>query len=94
MIEWYIGAKRGFSLSAGKNGKYFKRHLPPELYERYAATYSGSDYDDIWAAVHTMCDLFHELALSVAAHFGFAYRQNEEDGIREYLRMVRNGMPS
>lgn len=27
--------------------------------------------------------------LSVAAHFGFTYRQHEEDGMREYLRMVR-----
>jgi GrpB-like predicted nucleotidyltransferase (UPF0157 family) len=36
-----------------------------------------------------MCDLFHTLAVAVAAHFNFTYRQNEEAGIREYLRMVR-----
>jgi len=35
-----------------------------------------------------MCDLFHSLALQVAIHFEFNYRQEEEDGIREYLRMV------
>jgi len=33
--------------------------------------------------------LFHTLAVKVSAHFGFTYRQNEEAGIREYLRMVR-----
>jgi hypothetical protein len=27
--------------------------------------------------------------VAVAAHFDFSYRQNEEDGIREYLRLVR-----
>jgi len=89
MINYYIGAKRGFSLSTGKSGKYFKKYLPQELYAQYAATYSGSDYADIWAAIDTMCDLFHTLAVEVAAHFGFTYRQEEEDGIREYLRMVR-----
>ena len=92
MIGWYIGTQHGFNLSVGKNGKYFKRYLTPELYAQYAATYSGSDYADIWAAVYTMCDLFHELALVVAAHFGFTYRQKEENGMREYLRMVRENV--
>ena len=89
MMEWYIGTLHGFALSTGKNGKYFKKYLPLELYTEYAATYSGSDYGDIWAAVYTMCDLFHTLALSVAARFGFAYRQNEEDGMRAYLHMLK-----
>ncbi|MHB1485564.1 MAG: aminoglycoside 6-adenylyltransferase [Saccharofermentanales bacterium] len=74
----------------GKKGKYFKKYLPPELYTQYAATYSGSDYIDIWASVDVMCDLFHNLAVAVAAHFDFIYRQHEEDGIRIYLKMVRD----
>jgi aminoglycoside 6-adenylyltransferase len=89
MVEWKIGIQTNFSVNAGKMGKYFKRYLSQELYTRYAATYSGSDYEDIWTAISTMCDLFHTLAESVAAHFGFTYRQNEEDGMREYIRMVR-----
>jgi aminoglycoside 6-adenylyltransferase len=89
MIGWYIGTQHGFNLSVGKSGKYFKRYLTPELYEQYAATYSGSDYNDIWAAIYAMCDLFHTLALLVAAHFGFTYRQDEEDGMRIYLGMVK-----
>ena len=89
MIRWHIGATHGFDLSAGKDGKYFKRYLPPELYARYAATYSGCDFEDVWDSVFTMCELFHTLAVEVAANFGFTYRQNEEDGMRKYLRMVR-----
>jgi len=91
MIDYYIGTQYGFNLSTGKEGKYFKKYLPPGLYAQYAATYSGSDYAGIWRAVDVMCDLFHTLALTVAAHFGFVYRQEEEDGMREYLRMVREG---
>lgn len=89
MIDYYIGVQHGFNISTGKEGKYFKKYLPPELYAQYAGTYAGSIYTDIWAAVDTMCDLFHTLALTVAAHFGFTYRQEEEDGIREYLKMVK-----
>lgn len=89
MVEWYIGVNTGFSVSAGKYGKYFKKFLPPELYAQYTATYCGGNYTDIWAAVDTMCNLFHTLALTVATHFDFTYRQEEEDGMREYLRMVK-----
>lgn len=89
MVIWFIGMQTNFSVSAGKMGKYFKRYLTPELYAQYTATYSGSDYADIWASVDTMCGLFHALAVSVAAHFGYTYRQSEEIGIRKYLKMVR-----
>ena len=88
MVGWYIGTQHGFSLSVGKQGKYFKRYLPPEIYARYEKTYSGSDYDEIIASIYVMCDLFHDLALPVGARFGFAYRQDEEDGMRAYLRMT------
>jgi len=90
MIDWYIGTQNGFNLSTGKDGKYFKRYLSPEIYKKYSTTYPNSDYNEIWSAVFAMCDLFHSLADSVAKHFDFTYRQNEEDGIRTYLRMVKN----
>jgi len=90
MINWYIGSQHGFDLSTGKDGKYFKRYLPPDLYKQYTKTYSGSDYNEIWKSIEIMCDLFHDLASQVALNFNFSYRQEEEDGIREYLDMVKN----
>ncbi len=92
MMNYYIGTQCGFNLTTGKDGKYFKKYLSPELYAQYSATYSGSDYVSIWAAVDVMCNLFHTMAMVVAAQFSFTYRQEEEDGMREYLRMVREGI--
>ncbi len=89
MINYYIGTQHGFEFSTGKCGKYFKRFMEPELYEQYIATYSGSSYTDIWDAVDIMCDLFHRLAVTVAEHFNFSYRQEEETGMRDYLRMIK-----
>ena len=90
MMDWYIGTEYGFNISTGKAGRFFKRYLSDELYRRYAATYSGAESEDIWKSLFIMCDLFHDLAICVAKHFGFVYRQDEEDGIREYLRMVKH----
>ena len=89
MIEWYIGVTHGFELSPGKGGRFFKRYLLPDVYKKYAATFSDGDYSNIWTAVYVMCDLFHDLAVAVAEHFGFVYRQSEEDGMREYFKIVR-----
>lgn len=89
MINYYIGIQHGFNLSTGKEGKYFIKYLPPKLYAQYTATYSGSDYIAIWAAIDAMCDLFHTLATAVAVSFNFTYRQEEEDGMRAYLKMVK-----
>ena len=54
MINWHIGVQHGFGLSTGKDGKYFKRYLSPELFAQYASTYSGADYDEVWRSVSAL----------------------------------------
>ena len=91
-LEWsqqwpknrYIGTQHGFDLSTGKDGRFFKRYLPLPIYEKYKNTYSNGEYENMWKSIATMCDLFHDLAVTVASHFNFTYKQDEEDGIREY----------
>ncbi|MCL2187451.1 MAG: aminoglycoside 6-adenylyltransferase [Defluviitaleaceae bacterium] len=89
MLVWYIGVQHGFNLSAGKYGKYFKRHLPAPMYAQYAATFCMNDYYDLWEGMKTMCDLFHTAAVAVGAHFSYEYRQDEEDAIRQHLHTIR-----
>jgi len=88
MLTWYIGIQHGYNISVGKEGKYFKKYLPQDLYVQFAASYSGSDYDDMWRAVFAMSDLFHAVAVPVAEFFSFEYPQNDEDGMREYLQKI------
>jgi len=90
MIEWYIGVNTNFSVSAGKFGKYFKKHLPPDLYAMYSQTYSDSNYENLWASVFTACDLFHTAALRVAEYGGYVYNQREEDAMIKYLNRIKN----
>jgi aminoglycoside 6-adenylyltransferase len=91
MAEWHIGMQHNYSVASGMWGKYFKKYLAPELYELYAKTYPDGDYQNFWTAIFTACDLFRMLALPVAERMGFAYRQDEENGMRKYLRMVKDG---
>ena len=90
MIGWYIGTLHDFKVNAGMAGKYYKKYLPENLYAMLAATYSDSDYENVWKSIFTMCDLLHIIAIEVAEYCGFDYNQSEEDGIRNYLNSLHS----
>lgn len=91
MTEWYIGMHNDFKVSAGKNGKYFKKYLPEKLYKMYADTYSDSDYENVWNAVFTACGLFRTMAKEIAENFGYKYNAAEDGNMTAYMLKIRNG---
>lgn len=92
MLSWYVGTLHDFQVSAGKEGKYFKKYLPEELYERFRKTYSDADYEHMWEAAFEMLYLFGDVARAVAEKLGFAYDEEEEQGIEKYMKMVRKNV--
>ena len=89
MIEWHIGINNNFTLSAGKQGKLFKKYMSSELYSMYEETFSNSEYENMWKSIFKACELFHILALHVGEHFKFEYNMDEENGIIEYLKWIK-----
>lgn len=90
MIDWYIGSINDFNVNVGMAGKYYKKYLPENLYEMLTDTYSDSDYENVWFAIETACDLFHIIAVVVAEYFSYGYIQSEEDAIRNYFNYIKN----
>lgn len=90
MISWYLGAKHNFKISVGKMGKYFKQYLPQSLYEMYVQTYSDGTYENLWNSILISCNLFQILAKEVAKYLGYTYNQQDDDGIMQYLNMVKD----
>lgn len=89
MLEWYIGIHTDFSVSTGMWGKYFKKYLPGGLYDKYSGTYSDSDYENLWAAVFTVCELFRTVAPAVGNHFGYAYNEQDDENMTAYLKKIK-----
>ena len=89
MIDWYIGINTDSSVSVGMSGKYYKKYLPETIYSLFTKTYSGSDYNDLWTAIFNACELFRIIAPPVGKHFGFAYNQQEDTNMMEYLNWVK-----
>ena len=84
-----MGCATDFSVSCGKSNKFFRRCLPPSLYQRYTKIYCDSDYEHMWQAIRTACGLFHDTANDVGAQLGFSYPQADEDGFFQYLAFIQ-----
>lgn len=90
MIDWYIGVKTNFLVSAGKLGKYYPNYLDEGDWEKYRKTYScGKDVERIWQALFTMCDLFTKLSKHVAHTLDFAFEQKDVTNVMMYMRRIR-----
>lgn len=89
MLEWYVGANYDFAVSVGKNGKYFKKYLPAEIYEGFARTYSDAEHEHMWKATFEMLYLFGDVARDVAQSLQFVYDEEEEKGIEHYMTQVQ-----
>lgn len=91
MLDWYIGSQHNFQISSGKNGKYFKNLLPKNLYKKFCKTYSDANYRHMWKATFTALELFGEVARAAADTLDFTYDESEENGIKNYMKQVRDG---
>lgn len=93
MIQWYIGTENSFTVSAGKQGKYYKQFLDSCHYTQYKKVYPDSNYSHMWDSLFSACDLFKELALTVGKHFGFVYPAEDDKNMTAYLKEVQKLPP-
>ena len=90
MLDWYVGVRTGFSVATGKQGKYLKIYLEPELWAMLERTYADAVYEHTWEALLVMGELFRMTALTVAEYFGYGYPQGDDERVSAHLRHVRN----
>ncbi|HEY4876989.1 MAG TPA: aminoglycoside 6-adenylyltransferase, partial [Puia sp.] len=88
MIEWYIGVENNFSTSFGKSGKYIKKYISTDLYEKTLMTYPDHKPENIWHSLFLMAKLFSEFANNVSHSLHFSYNKTEETNMREYLEQL------
>jgi aminoglycoside 6-adenylyltransferase len=86
MIEWHIGTETKFSVSFGKCGRFGKKYIPEETYEKILKTYSNHELKNNWDALFLMTELFGMFSISVSDKMSFSYNQIEEKNVSNYLR--------
>ena len=89
MLGWHVAAVSGFQRGPGKQGRYLRRELAPEVWARLEAPYAGADPEATWDALEAMGALFRDVARGVAVRYGFAYPERDDERVSAHLRRVR-----
>ncbi|MBQ8139472.1 MAG: aminoglycoside 6-adenylyltransferase [Lachnospiraceae bacterium] len=89
MLSWKIGELTDYSVSVGKSGKYMKKWLSEEEWQKYLDTYCDADINNMWKSVETMCRLFYDTSRWVAEQNGFLFDRQEADNSFGYFTAVK-----
>lgn len=92
IIEWYIASENNWGVTTNKHGRLFRKYLPPALWKKIEATFSGSNIEDNWNALFAYADVTHQLGVQLSEKLGYPYPAEQEHNIRKYLNEVRQGV--
>lgn len=90
LLNWKVGLDHGWELSTGKAGKYLPRFLPDQIMQRVYATYPSGNAEGIWQALINMEALVHELALEVAAAYGYRFDAKQRENSIHFVNRIKN----
>ena len=88
LIRWYIGATVGRDTDVGIHGRWFKRYLPLDLWNRYLRTFAGSSIEENWKAVFTTIEFTREIATELAQRLGFKYPIRTDTLVSDYIKSI------
>lgn len=90
LLEWYIASEHNWNITTNKYGRYFKRYLPADLWQKIEKTFSGSSIEDNWNALFAFADVAHYYGTNLAEKLGYTYPLSHEQDVRKYLEHMRS----
>ncbi len=89
MIEWYIGMKNDWSVSAGLCGKKFKQYLEHKTWGELESTYAGAGIEENWTAFFNTLNLFRKIAKQVGQSLDYNYPDRLDQEVTQYCLKIK-----
>ncbi|WP_394352164.1 aminoglycoside 6-adenylyltransferase [Sphingobacterium chungjuense] len=89
LIEWYISNQNGWKVGTNKHGRFFKKYISEDLWNKITATFSGSDIEENWLSLFAYADITHKLGTELAESLNYKYPNNLEADIRKYIVSIK-----
>jgi len=90
MLEWYVGCTRGWDTNVGIHGRWFRRHLSPEVWALYLRTFADADSEANWRALFAMVDLVQLIGLAVAENLGYGFDSETGRAVGRFIQSMRH----
>lgn len=90
MIRWHIYLKQGKPVDMGVLDANMEKLLEEEMFLLYKKTYPTAEPERLWKAFDSAVELWHRTAVSVAGKCGFAYPEETEKKMLDFIQSNRN----
>ncbi len=88
LIEWKIGSENNFSVSVGKAGKFIKKYLTKDDYNKILTTYADFEIENNWKSLFVMSHLFEQFTNELSIELKFNHNKTEQQNIIKYLKQL------
>jgi aminoglycoside 6-adenylyltransferase len=89
MLEWKAEIEHDWSLKSGNYGKGLQKYLNPVIFNEIENTYAGTGTDADWESLFRILKLFGKIAREVVNGLGYAYPEDLDSRVMEYLQKVK-----
>ena len=89
MLEWRVGINHNWKLKTGFYGKGLVKYLTPEIIRELEKTYTRSGLEANWDVLYRIIKLFRRVAKDVGQALGYAYPEDMDSRMMEYLDKVK-----
>ncbi len=90
MIRWHIYLKQGKPVDMGVLDANMEKLLEEEMFLLYKKTYPTAEPEQLWKAFDSAVELWYRTAVSVAGKCGFAYPEETEKKMLDFIQSNRN----
>jgi aminoglycoside 6-adenylyltransferase len=89
MLEWKVEIEHEWSLKSGNYGKGLQKYLNPVIFNEIENTYAGNGPDADWESLFRIIRLFRKIAREFGEKLGYAYPEDLDSRVMEYLQKVK-----
>lgn len=89
MMTWQVGIKTDFKISIGKNYKYLRPFVKPELWQKLMVTYELGTETKIWDALDVMLAMFEIACDRVGDSLNYSYNRHEFHQVKQTIYEMR-----
>ena len=89
MLEWRVEINHNWKLKTGFYGKGLVKYLTPEIIRELEKTYTRSGLEANWDVLYRIIKLFRRVAKDVGQALGYAYPEDMDSRMMEYLDKVK-----
>ncbi len=88
IVSWHIGHEHSWKINVGKYGRFIKKNVSEELWEKIEKTYNDYEDQKFWESLYVSGQIVMEIESVVSKELGYTKRKENGRKVLEYLKRI------